>query len=196
MSRVSGVAAGRLHCLALQTNGTVVGWGYNAFGQASPPANLSNVVAIAAGYLHSVALLANGTVVAWGDNTYGQTAVPIGLTNVAAISAGDFDTLALRRDGSIVAWGDDSYGQLNIPLSLRGAVGIASGNYHGLAMIPITASLRAQMTSAGLVVQWLGSGQLQWAASPRGPFTNMLTQGNCLTNSDMSAPAKFFRVVY
>src|ERR1035437_220435 len=57
--------------------GTVVAWGYNAYGQTNVPAGLSGVVtAIAAGGYHTVALKTNGTVVAWGDNSYGQTNVP------------------------------------------------------------------------------------------------------------------------
>jgi hypothetical protein len=157
---------------------------------------LSNVIAIAAGYLHSAALCSNGTVVVWGDDTYGQTNVPAGLTNVVAIAAGDFDTLALRRDGTVVGWGDNSYGQISVPASVMNAVTVASGNYHGLALIPVTVSLQAHMTSAGLMIQWLGAGVLQWAPSPTGPFTDMPVQGNVMTNTDTSAPGKFFRVRY
>ncbi|MGO8837123.1 MAG: immunoglobulin domain-containing protein [Limisphaerales bacterium] len=196
LTRATAIAAGRLDCLALTTNGTVVGWGFNAYGQTTPPAGLSNVIAIAAGYLHSAALCSNGTVFVWGDNTYGQTNVLAGLTNVIAIAAGDFDTLALRRDGTVVGWGDDSYGQISVPATVMNAVAVASGNYHGLALIPITASLQAQMTKAGLIIQWLGTGVLQWAPSPLGPFTDMPVQGNCITNTDMSASAKYFRVRY
>src|ERR1039458_2371326 len=97
------------------------------------------------------------------DDTYGQTNVPAGLTNVVAIAAGDFDTLALRRDGTVVGWGDNSYGQISGPATVMNAVAVASGNYHGLALIPVTASLQAKMTSAGLIIQWLGAGVLQWA---------------------------------
>jgi hypothetical protein len=196
LSHVTAIAAGRLDCLALTSNRTVVGWGFNAYGQTTPPAGLSNVIAIAAGYLHSAALLSNGTVVAWGDNTYGQTNVPADLTNVVAIAAGDFDTLALRRDGTVVGWGDNSYGQISVPATVMNTAAIASGNYHGLALIPITASLQVQMTSAGLMIRWLGYGVLQWAPSPTGPFTDLPIQGNCITNTDMSAPTKFFRIRY
>jgi sugar lactone lactonase YvrE len=100
---VQAIAAGRNHNLALLTNGTVVAWGDNSFGQASPPSNLTNVVAITAGCLHSAALCSNGTVVVWGDNTFGQTNVPSGLSNVVAIAAGDFHTLALL---SMAPWWD------------------------------------------------------------------------------------------
>jgi alpha-tubulin suppressor-like RCC1 family protein len=88
LTGVSKVAAGPWHALALKTDGTVVAWGRNQYGQlgdGAPTATvavprtveisagvpLSNVVAIAAGATHSVALLADGSVYAWGYNVYG-----------------------------------------------------------------------------------------------------------------------------
>jgi len=43
------LAAGYSHCLALKTNGTVVGWGSNQYGELDIPPDFTNVVAIAAG---------------------------------------------------------------------------------------------------------------------------------------------------
>jgi hypothetical protein len=188
------IAAGCNHNLALLYDGTVVAWGNNSFGQASPPSNLTNVVAIAAGYLHSAALCSNGTVVAWGDNTFGQTHVPPGLSNVVAIAAGDFHTLALLSNGSVVGWGDDTFGQLDVPSSAADAVGIASGCYHGLALVPFGSFLQSHLTRDGLVIHWNGTGVLQWAPTPTGPYADALCQGHCWTNWDMSAPEKFFRL--
>ena len=80
----------------LKSNGTIVAWGYNNYGQTNVPAGLSNVVAIAAGGDHSLALKSDGTVVAWGAGAkldlstgadYGQAMVP-SLSGVSAIAAG------------------------------------------------------------------------------------------------------------
>jgi alpha-tubulin suppressor-like RCC1 family protein len=93
LSEVTAIAAGGSHGLALLRNGTVVAWGYNAFGQlgdgtTSGPetscsdslpcsrtpvsvSGLSEVTAIAAGYNYSLALLRNGMVMAWGYNESG-----------------------------------------------------------------------------------------------------------------------------
>ena len=188
------IAAGRDHNLALLSDGTVVGWGDNSFGQASPPSNLSNVVAITAGDLHSAAICSNGIVVVWGDNSFGQTNVPAGLSNVVAIAAGDFHTLALLSNGTVVAWGNDTYGQLDMPPSATNALGLASGYYHGLALVPFISRLQANLTRDGLVIQWNGSGNLQWAPTVTGPYLNVASQGNSWTNLDMSAPEKFFRL--
>ena len=79
-TRFTAIAAGWGHNLALKSDGTVLAWGRNDYGQSAVPAGLSDVVAIAAGGQHSLALKSDGTVVAWGDNTFGQTALPAGLT--------------------------------------------------------------------------------------------------------------------
>jgi hypothetical protein len=191
---VRAIAAGHNHNLALFYDGTIVGWGDNSFGQASPPSNLTNVVAITAGFLHSAALCSNGTVVVWGDNTFGQTNVPAGLSNVVAIAAGDFHTLALLSNGTVVGWGDDTFGQLDVPFDAVNTAGIASGYYHGLALVPLNSLLQSYLTRDGLLIKWRGTGVLQWAPTPLGPYADVLCQGNCWTNSDMSAPAKFFRL--
>ena len=66
--------------------GSIVGWGYNGAGEATPPDG-NNFIAIAAGDYHSLALKSDGSIAAWGDNTYGQTTPPDG-NNFKAIAAG------------------------------------------------------------------------------------------------------------
>src|SRR2546423_5464697 len=58
LTNAAAIAAGSGHGLALLTNGTVVGWGDNSYGQANVPPDLSNVVAIAATFYHNLALKA------------------------------------------------------------------------------------------------------------------------------------------
>ena len=187
------IAAGHNHSLALRINGTVIGWGFNLYGQTIPPATLTNAVAVAGGYLHSAALRANGTVLCWGDNTYGQTNVPVGLSNVVAIAAGDFHTYALQSDGVIVGWGDEGYGQLSVPASATNSLAINSGFFHGLALVPpLRLSLRS--TADGLVVDWTGGGVLQWSPTLSGPFTDIPGYSGYYTNTDITAPARFFRI--
>src|SRR5437879_652461 len=47
LTNVTALAAGDQHGLALKPTGEVVGWGFDAYGQISGLAKLSNVVAIA-----------------------------------------------------------------------------------------------------------------------------------------------------
>lgn len=82
-------AIGQTHSLALCSDGTLVAWGQNNFGQlgdgtttsraepvivptAGTPLAGRTVVAVATGAAHSLALCADGTVAAWGQNNFGQ----------------------------------------------------------------------------------------------------------------------------
>ncbi|MGB8383592.1 MAG: hypothetical protein WCG47_20470, partial [Dermatophilaceae bacterium] len=76
--------------LALRAGGTVVGWGLNTFGEATPPAGLSDVIAIDTGAGFSLALRSDGSVVTWGTNYSGQLDVPADLGPVTAVSAGGY----------------------------------------------------------------------------------------------------------
>ena len=85
---VVAVAAGESHSLALVSDGTVVAWGDNGYGQlgvdrydqsGAPEAvnragalRNKTVVAIAAGGRHSLALCSDGTIAGWGGNFSGQ----------------------------------------------------------------------------------------------------------------------------
>ena len=139
LTGVVAVAAGGWHTLALKSDGTVVGWGWNHFGtvgngavliaQTSPvaAAGLTGVVAIAAGGSHSLALKSDGTVMAWGRNNFGQigdgtpytrlTPVPVaGLFGISRIVAGEDFSVLLKSDGlgsgMLWLWGANASGQL------------------------------------------------------------------------------------
>ncbi|MGO9479442.1 MAG: RCC1 domain-containing protein [Limisphaerales bacterium] len=135
------IAAGFYFSLALQANGTVVGWGDNTYGQLTIPSAATNLVSIAAGAYYCLALRADGHVLAWGNNTYSQTNVPASATNVIAIAAGAYHCLALRADGSVVAWGagtnigsTPNFGQSIVPAIATNITAITAGSYHSLAL--------------------------------------------------------------
>jgi len=87
---VKTIAACSNHCLALCSDGTVAGWGYNGYGQLGDNSSTysylpiavntsyesalhgKTVTGIAAGVRHSLAVCADGTVAAWGDNWAGE----------------------------------------------------------------------------------------------------------------------------
>ncbi|MFJ7064356.1 hypothetical protein [Streptomyces sp. NPDC101115] len=91
---VVSVAVGVVHSMALLTDGTVLSWGNNGYGQlgdgtlvshrTSPvrvcavyeavpcTTYLSGITALAAGYQHSLAVRADGSVASWGLNHSGQ----------------------------------------------------------------------------------------------------------------------------
>ena len=126
------VAAGGLHSVALQADGTVVAWGDNSYHQTEIPIDLTDVRAIAADYYNTVALKNDGTVVMIGDDIFGD--FPAGLSDVKAIAAGKEHFLALKNDGTVVGWGANFNGQLDAPLDLTNAVTIAAGEQHSFAI--------------------------------------------------------------
>ena len=128
------IAAGDLHGLALLVDGTVVGWGFNDFGQLNVPASATPAKAIAAGYTNSLALRADGKVVAWGDIS--QLPVPASATPATAIAAGTGSqhSLALKADGTVVAWGNNQYGQTDVPASAMPATALAASSQLSLAL--------------------------------------------------------------
>ena len=117
LSGVTAISAAGSYSLALLTDGTVMAWGDNVFGELGdgsmsefsdvPVAvdGLHGVMAISAGARHGLALLENGTVMAWGSDELEQLGdglktnsdVPVamsGLSGVTGISAGGFHSLA------------------------------------------------------------------------------------------------------
>ena len=131
LTGVSAIASGRYHTIAVKNDGTVLGWGYNDYGQclgtdaggntlASYETGqsvkimgqvLTGVSAIASGQTHSIALKNSG-VIAWGYNYNGQCTVPNSAkSDVSRIAAGYNHTIAVKNDGTVIAWGQNNYGQ-------------------------------------------------------------------------------------
>jgi alpha-tubulin suppressor-like RCC1 family protein len=139
---ITAVAGGNGHGLALTSNGSVLAWGYNAYGELGNGTTVTSLVpvsvggllsgkivtAIAAGDSHSLALTSTGSVYAWGYNLEGElgngttsnSAVPVRVslqsgTTVTAIAAGSAHSLAVTSTGSVLAWGSNGALQLGQP---------------------------------------------------------------------------------
>ncbi|EPX64443.1 BNR repeat domain protein [Cystobacter fuscus DSM 2262] len=135
---VVAMAASTFNSAAVLSDGKVLTWGYNAYGQLgngsttdqSSPVEvsaLSDIKGVSVGKYHMLALRSGGTVWAWGFNGSGQLGLGSGsntqyntpqqaavLKGVASVSAGDSHSLALRWDGTVWAWGQNNQGQLGI----------------------------------------------------------------------------------
>ncbi len=137
-TKVTAVAAGCFHSLAVTSTGQVLAWGYNGYGelgdgtttQSHVPVTVklpagTKVTAAAAGGSHSLAVTSTGQVLAWGYNGYGelgdgtttQSDVPVTVklpagTKVTAAAAGGSHSLVLTSTGSVLAWGYNMYGEL------------------------------------------------------------------------------------
>jgi hypothetical protein len=142
LSGVTAISAGKgtnyigvVHSLALLSNGTVMAWGANGYGElgngktgagSNVPVTvktLSSVTSLSAGSGYSLAALESGSAVAWGANALGQlgdgtttdTNLPVAvseLSGVTAISAASAHSLALLSNGTVKAWGENFSGQL------------------------------------------------------------------------------------
>lgn len=125
-NNLTAIATGGGHVLALDnTNGTVMAWGYNAYGQlgnnstasSSTPVNVllsggtthfSGVKAIAAGSQHSLALAGDDTVWAWGYNGFGQLGNNSTTNSPMPVQVKKAGGIALTGITAIAAGGDFS----------------------------------------------------------------------------------------
>jgi alpha-tubulin suppressor-like RCC1 family protein len=136
------IAAGARHSMALRSDGKILTWGDDTFGQLgnwsvpSPPILSTPTavigipkppVAIASGSYHSLAILNDGTLWSWGKNTNGQlgystasqvdptySAFPtqVGVNNDWSAVSGGGTHTLALRGQTLWAWGGNAHGQL------------------------------------------------------------------------------------
>ena len=143
LTHVTDIAAGCTHSLALTSDGKVLSWGNEEYGQRAQVdadffdtvrgihwnvqevqglgAGGATVRAVAAGCNFSLALLSDGTVWAWGENSAGQ------------LGQATTTTCTIRRTGrsQIVPC---SHTPLQVP-GLAGVEAISAGYRHSLAVV-------------------------------------------------------------
>lgn len=156
LSNVVTISVGRLHCLALKNDGTVIQWSVNAHGRAtfdnilltSGEAYSGNVLAMK----NTTTVMTNGVVkingqilsnivsVATGEGfsiglkrdgtviEWSEKSATIGPSNVVAIAAAGFTSLALKKDGAIAGWGSDASDEVQNPVpDITNAIAVAIG---------------------------------------------------------------------
>jgi hypothetical protein len=116
--------------------GSVVGWGHDQVGQASPPDAVNGVAGtateVAAGYYTSCAIQAGtGNVVCWGNDYSGQATPPDAVNGASGtatdIAAGGPHSCAIQAGtGEVVCWGSDRLGQATPPDAVNGVSGTAT----------------------------------------------------------------------
>jgi alpha-tubulin suppressor-like RCC1 family protein len=140
------ISAATLHTCALKTDGKVMCWGINQYGQlgsavpvgvqANPTPTVvvdlgTDTKQISAGNYHTCALKTDGKVMCWGNSQYGQegSAGPVGAqanptptvivdlgTDIKQINAINNHTCALKTDGKVLCWGLNQYGNPDLSL--------------------------------------------------------------------------------
>ncbi len=134
---VIAIAVGIYHCLALCSDGTVVAWGTNVYGElgnnGSKSASLVPVAVDTSGVLAGKAVI--------------------------AVAAGSENSMALCSDGTLAAWGHNNYGQLGTNNTFDSPVPVAvdtSGVLSGKSVVAISAgsSHNLALCSDGMVAAW------------------------------------------
>lgn len=204
------IAAGGKHSLALDNNGNVFSWGYNASGQlglgsvteknspelvnvnSSASAPLKTPTQLAAGFDHSLALMSDDTVMAWGANNVGQLGdstlisrtepVPVlVLTNVAKIFAGGNQSFALTKNGDLYGWGNNGLGQLGIGTSVMSSTPTLVKGLNGSGKIT---GVTAVAAGSNHTLALLSTGEvLAWGDNSKGQLGSGTT-----TNSNVPSP--------
>lgn len=167
---VVSIAAGESFSLALCSDGTVVSWGFNGYGQ-----------------------LGNGTTVSSSVPVAVNTSGDLSGKTVSSISAGGNHSVAVCTDGSMVAWGRNGNGQLgvgntsntsvprpvytHITLAGKSVIHAAAGDIHTLALC-----------SDGTMAAWgwnavgcLGIGNTADVAAPAPVITTGTLAGKTIT---------------
>ncbi len=180
--RVTAVAGGVYHSLAVTSAGVAFGWGWNITGQlcdgtttgsdvpvkVALPAS-AKVIGIAAGFAHSVVVTSAGQAFACGKNDDGDLGdgntstsdvpmkvdLPVG-TRVTAVSAGSDDGLAVTSTGAVLAWGENDTGQLGDDGTAGSDVPVSVDLPKGTRVTAVAAGSQHSLalTSTGAVLAW------------------------------------------
>lgn len=100
----SALALGEDYSCLRRTDGTILCWGKNDWGQATAPNTLGTVLNVAAGFDHSCALRTGGAVVCWGGPI--GTRVPGTLGPAKQVVTGYTRSCAIKADDTVQCWGD------------------------------------------------------------------------------------------
>ena len=151
----ASVSAGEAHNCGVRVDGSVACWGYDHFGQATPPDG--EFASVSAGTSYTCGVKRDGSVACWGDNIQGQSTPPEG--EFASVSARFHHTCGVRADGSVACWGYDRFGQATPPDGEFASV--SAGDDH-------TCGLRVN----GSVACW-GSDSSGRSTPPEGEFASV-----------------------
>ncbi len=108
------IAVGDQFACGLKLDGSLICWGDNNYGQATPPDG-AGFKQVAANYSNACAIKSDNSVVCWGSDGSGVVSdVPAGA--FVQVTVGGNHACGLRTNGIAACWGNDSKGQVtNVP---------------------------------------------------------------------------------
>lgn len=182
--KVTQVACGSYHSLALTANGEVYGWGSNNCGQLGTGStsnqnvprritgilNSKRVASVSCGQSFTVARTDEGELFSWGYNGNGQLGIgntanqqlPCkiqigGMKIIAKALCGMAHVMALSDIGELYSWGANSYGQVGVGTTLNTSMPTLINAVDG-RWLDIAAHhynhISAAITSTGQVFMW------------------------------------------
>ncbi len=183
LSRVTAIAAGDAHSLALVRSGpstVLVAWGGNSKGQlgidttadvlepVSVPLD-GPVLSVAAGAHHTLAVVSvvgeGAQAWSWGDNSEGQlgngtlddSTAPVQVKtvrDVIGVAAGAYHSFALEAGGAVYAWGRNDEGQLGDGTIMRRISPVEIATGGTVAALAAGFGHSVGVDEAGLLLVW------------------------------------------
>jgi len=134
LGKVSSIAVGLAHCLALSEDGKVVAWGYDQF---PPPPDLPPIQQVAAAGQLSAALSIDGKVFVWGVTPLGNSIEfePSVNRDFAEIAAAPGVIIARTSDGKVILRGDPEDPALIYREPDQAITAISAGQDFGMALL-------------------------------------------------------------
>ena len=131
------VTSGHSFSCGIVSGGSVVCWGDNREGQATPPPG--SFLSISGNTSRICGVKADSTIVCWGDQDPRYGAPPFG--SFRSVSVGDLHACGVTNDGSALCWGLNESGQADPPKESFSSV--SAGGFHTCGV-----------TTEGLAVCW------------------------------------------
>lgn len=178
-SGVKDISVGYEYACALTTDGRVLCWGRNDYGQLgngsggdqNTPVEATdlpdNIQAVAAGWYHACAVTSGGGAICWGNNQYGQVGNntsgaknvrPAGVYNlnsgVTEVTAGANHTCALMSNDEMKCWGYNIYGQLGDNSTTNRITPVQVYNLSSISQISAGSMHTCATTNGGSVRCW------------------------------------------
>ena len=115
-------------------SGTLVGWGYAAYGELDSSLFGGGYTAFGCGYYTSFAIKRDGSIVGYGNDENNEISnIPAG-TVYKAVAGGEDHAVTLKTDGSLASWGADTYNVVTDTPAGTDYIKIAAGRYFSVAL--------------------------------------------------------------